>query len=321
LVTDTKYNHKASIPIDSIPKEEIGTAIEEWSEGNEHLKQLLWNCYNNGIKTNGCCGDCAFYIDFSFPNSEKLGTLFETMYSIPNTQISIHVDGAPNIFGDTEWYKTVINFGVPQVKKEERLNAGNKMFDTLNNAFINNLNEEKSIDNSILNLISFLKDKESGIVFRIYNNDNSFSFEVQLDKENDRFYEQLNNLFIRIGLSKEKNDAPFHYWIFESTNLNVFKDKISQISKAIIEELKIDPLTEEQANIRHNKDKLCTHTYYVSNLYAHYMKRTLSEEEYNKWYNRQVEIYNLYREKKRVEEEKQLASPNQSSEKTSKAKQ
>ena len=46
----SKYNHIESIPIDSIPQEELAQAIKEWAEGDEAMEKLLWACYNNGIK-------------------------------------------------------------------------------------------------------------------------------------------------------------------------------------------------------------------------------------------------------------------------------
>ena len=37
-IWNSKYNHKESIPLDSIPKEELDQAIKEWSQGSESME-------------------------------------------------------------------------------------------------------------------------------------------------------------------------------------------------------------------------------------------------------------------------------------------
>ena len=306
----SKYNRSTSIPIDSIPKEEITKAIEEWCEGNEHLKRLLWSCYNKGIKTDGCCGDVAYYIEFSYPNSDKLGSLFDAMYSIPDSEVLISVDGG-NIFSTLEWDKSSIGFGVNhKVGTTERASVGNNIFDRLNDTVNNTEDKEQNIDNSILNLISYLKDKETGIMMRFSNTgNNNYSFEIDMPKTNGRLYDQLNGILTGIGVNKEDIEAPHHIWSINTNNLSDIKSKVDTISERIVNDFKIEPLTLEEANKIHEYDEQMPH-FWVSNLYAHYMKRTLPENEYLEWYNRQIQLHKLDEEKMKIEEEKYLATLN-----------
>lgn len=69
----SKYNNIKSIPIDSIPKEEIKIAIKEWAEGDESMEKLLLTCYDKGIKTSGCHAGAGSYIAFSY--QEKINKI------------------------------------------------------------------------------------------------------------------------------------------------------------------------------------------------------------------------------------------------------
>ena len=51
---NSKYNHKESIPLDSIPKKELDQAIKEWSQGSKSMEKLIRKSIANGIETNGC---------------------------------------------------------------------------------------------------------------------------------------------------------------------------------------------------------------------------------------------------------------------------
>ena len=74
----SKYNNMTSIPIDSIPKEEIAVAIKEWAEGDESLEKLLWCCYEKGIKTDGCHAGSHPYIAFCYSDDlDKLSCFFD----------------------------------------------------------------------------------------------------------------------------------------------------------------------------------------------------------------------------------------------------
>ena len=62
----SKYNNIKSIPIESIPKEEIKIAIKEWAEGNKSLENLLWLCYEKNLKTSGSHAGARPFIDFKY---------------------------------------------------------------------------------------------------------------------------------------------------------------------------------------------------------------------------------------------------------------
>lgn len=62
----SKYNNIKSIPIDSLSKEELKTAIHEWAEGDDAMERLLWAFYNKGIKTNGCHAGTRPYIGIDY---------------------------------------------------------------------------------------------------------------------------------------------------------------------------------------------------------------------------------------------------------------
>ena len=64
-----RWNNGSSIHIKTIPKEQIGEAIEEWAEGSEPLKDLLWSCYERGILTDECHWGGGSYISFEGTDS------------------------------------------------------------------------------------------------------------------------------------------------------------------------------------------------------------------------------------------------------------
>lgn len=148
------WNRMESIPIASIDSQkELKQAINDWSEGNRHLKKLLWTCYNNNVVTSGCHsghGKGVPYIDFDYQgsNTEKLKQIISTTLSIGNSQIFIMFGGNPRSGAD--WYKTVINSCPLLVKDTKRFLIG------LTKATENNVEiQDESVEN-LLNICALL---------------------------------------------------------------------------------------------------------------------------------------------------------------------
>lgn len=259
----SKYNHKMSIPVESIPDEEMETAIKEWAEENEPLEILLKECYKRGLKTYGCHGKVNPYIDFIYQdNMERLNCFFDVIEFIPNSSIYIMIDGSNPISGP-DWDKSVIDFGLYTKYKEES--------DIFFNSLIKSLKEERRpMGNSFLDLLQFFQNKESGLSFRFINIDNKkYDFVIESLKLDDR-YSYFNELFTEAGLKEIKTDHPRYYWGITSNNLSNIKEEIDDASRYIISNYDFEPPNKEE-------DIPCFH------LLARYKKKHLSEDEFNDW--------------------------------------
>ena len=138
----SKYNNMKSIPIDSIPEEEMAQAIKEWAEGDESMERLLWTCYKKGIKTSGCHAGGSPYIDFTDQeNINKISGLMDVTQKIEGSQILIKVDGG-NPFSGAEWHLPNILLHLQTSYKDE----ADAFFDKLTNSL---LQEEHSFSLSL----------------------------------------------------------------------------------------------------------------------------------------------------------------------------
>lgn len=259
----SKYNHMMSIPVESVPEEEIETAIKEWAEGNEPLERLLKECYKRGIRTNGCHGKVNPYIDFIYQdNLERINSLFKVIETTPNSQVLVSVDGS-NPYSGPEWDKSVIDFSLYTKYKDE----ADSFFDSLKEA----LKEDKTeINNPFYDLLYFFQNKESGLQFRFMNVDNNkYDFIVESFKLEDR-YSYFNKLFTESGLKEIKTDHPRYYWGITSNDLSTIKEKIEDVSKYIIKNYNFEaPQKEEDIKNFH--------------LLARYKKKNMSEEDFYEW--------------------------------------
>ena len=103
------WNCLKSIPVDDLSEAELKEAIHEWAEGHDSFEELLWLCYNNGIKTNGCCaGDHHFaYVDFLLDEGkEKLLEMMSAAWKYGKINFFCQFYGNPR--SGSDWYKTCL---------------------------------------------------------------------------------------------------------------------------------------------------------------------------------------------------------------------
>lgn len=228
----SKYNNIKSIPIESIPKEEIAQAISEWAEGDESLERLLWVRYKKEIKTNGCHAGTGPYIDFKDQdNLEKLIPILESAQNKVGVQILIMIDGG-NPFSGPEWYKPSIGIRLDTEYKKE----ADAFFDDLTNSL-----ENKSINKShpMLRLLEYFKDKESALLLRfLHRQEDKYTFFIESRGIPKERYEYYNQLFRTVGFlevvdySDEIQDH--HSWVIESDILDNLISKLNIATDYII---------------------------------------------------------------------------------------
>ena len=264
----SKYNHIKSIPIDSIPKEEIMQAIKEWAEGDDAMETLLLSCYNKGIKTAGCHAGARPYISFVYQdNLERLIPIFEATQKEKGSQIIIMTDGG-NPFSGPEWYLPTIGVGLDTEYKEEADIYFDKLTDSLEK-------ENSNKDHYLLRLLEFLVDKESALTMRFrHTMDDKFSFFFESSGISEERYNYYKEIFSKAGLiveEKTENLPPdYHGWMIESDNLDDILSKLDYAADYIISNYSLDiPKSEDE--ILNFKSR------------ALFKRRTLSEKEFNDW--------------------------------------
>ena len=260
----SKYNRIVSIPVESIPKEEIKEAIHEWAEGDDAMERLLWACYEKGIKTGGCHAGAKPYIDFKYQeNLNKLIPLFEVTQKVVGSQIFIVVDGG-NPFSGPDWNLASIGIGIDAEYKDET----DVYFDNLTNA----LEKESSNTHPLLDLLEFFIDKESGLLFRLRHNEDKFIFYVESRQTSKERYNYYSKLFTKSGLieCERKFDDGRHYWKVEDNNIESLLNKIEKIKEYIINNYSLEPEKDEEKIVN-----------WI--LKARFKKKTLTEEEFDNW--------------------------------------
>ena len=264
----SKYNNITSIPIESIPKEELAQAIHEWAEGDEAMERLLWSCYNHGIETSGCHAGADPFLGFYLNNeTENISRILNTTNNIPFFQILLSPDGG-NPFSGPNWQKPMITIGVFEETKEKADNFFNSVTDSLEN-------QTNGEYNPLLSLFDFFKGKNSLLTFRLRNLKDRCIFRIEMSpasKELSDFYQEL---FTRAGLKRsiisEEHESNGRYsWILEDTNMDMLYIKIDQARKIIEEGYSLrPPLTEDDMTSFTTK--------------ARHMKEHMSEEAFKRW--------------------------------------
>ena len=268
----SKYNHIKSIPIESIPKEEIAQAIREWAEGDEAMEKLLWACYYNGIKTSGCHAGAEPYISFKYQDHlEKLIPLIEITQNKVGSQVLILVDGG-NPFSGEDWYLPSIGIQIHTEYQDEADAFFDELADSLKNESINK-------SHPMLRLLRFFLDKETGIILRfMHKEEDQYIFYIETTGIPDDRYHYYDQIFINAGLVGVVNDnsqpANRHSWKVEANQLDEILSKLNFISEYIISNFSFDvPKSENEV---------------VSFIpRAKYMKRTLLEEDFEEWLKEQ----------------------------------
>ena len=246
----SKYNNITSIPIEEIPKEELAQAIKEWAEDDESMEKLLWACYNNGIKTNGCHAGAYPYIGFEYDKeiNPKLGKLFYTALLEKGSQIMGKPDGG-NPFSGPSWYLPDIGINFDKETKTET----DQILDSLRNS-LENSNEHNHDFTSFLKLNSFMVGKYTNVSLRLQHrkeDDYVFLIEKTVYEKDNKMFQELNDLFTKTGLELiEKGEEQEHkYWLIKADNIEDIMNKIDTISENIINNYSIEkPKSKEETS-------------------------------------------------------------------------
>lgn len=237
----SKYNHIKSIPVDSIPKEELSQAIKEWSEGDESMEKLLWACFENKLKTSGCHAGINPYIGFDYEkdNNDKFIQIINETLKIKGAQVLLVPDGG-NPFSGSDWYKPSLTVGFMGVEYQDEADP---IFDMLTET-INSSNQKQDTNPSkILELLEFLIDKYSDITIRIrYKKDGKYIIylERRIYEEDTELYEELNSLFTPAGLTLEDDEISIKSWMIQEDNLEEFEKKVNKMVNYIINNYSIE---------------------------------------------------------------------------------
>ena len=264
----SKYNHTNSIPVDSIPKDEIAQAIKEWAEGDEAMERLLWTCYKKGVKTSGCHAGAGPFIDFNYQDKiSELSRLIEATQKIKGSQVIMNSDGG-NPFSGPEWYIPNIGLGFDTEYKEE----ADVCFDKLNKAL--ETPSKKDNKHILFRLVEFFIGKESGLDFRFkHTEEDKYEFHIEAFSVGDKRNEYYNEIFTKAGLEAvpvDKDFESFHEWKIESNSLKDISMKMESVIDYVISNYSYDLPTSEKE-------------IYSFNLVAVFKKRTLPEEKFEKW--------------------------------------
>lgn len=262
----SKYNRIQSIPVSSIPKEEMAQAIKEWAEGDEAMERLLWACYNNGLITNGCHAGAFPYISFNpQKDGKELLSLFEVTQNEDDFQILITIDGG-NPFSGPEWYLPNINFSNSTEYKDE----ADIYFDKLTQAIEN----KKEGTHPMIELFEFFKEKETALLLRLRKKSGeNLKFTIETRPIIDDRYEYYNKVFTKAGLVEVKHnsgDEKRHAWKIEDKEVDSILGKISKATRIIENEFMLDEELEEENILS------------FINL-AKFKKKNLTEEEFDEW--------------------------------------
>lgn len=242
----SKYNHIHSIPIESIPKEEIAIAIKEWAEGDEAMERLLWACYENGVKTDGCHTGMCPYLGLKYTGSnDKVIKLLAACINIEESQIFISPDGGNPISGE-DWYITNIGIGF----ETESIEKSGKNLDTLSSALNNDTSlKEKELVSLLLKLSDFLVDKESALKLRFNYSENKYSFSIECTPVNEEVSIYFDKLFKEANFFEAENpvkESKRRFWKIESDNLDDMINKLRESINYIINNYSLEPPTREE---------------------------------------------------------------------------
>lgn len=265
----SKYNHMKSIPIESIPKDEIKRAISEWAEGDKSLENLLWICYEKDLKTSGSHAGPRPFIDFKYQEDlNRIVCLFEKVQTIKGSDIFIQIDGG-NPFSGDDFDKAFISLG----NETEYEDEAHEFFDSLSETLKNNMDNKK--DHPMLKMLNTLNDKGTSLRLRFkYNKDNTYEFSIESSIINDERYKYYSNIFKKANMQEEKMDmfdnTKRYDWKIQSDNLEDLLEKMNNISDIIKSDFKLEAETDEE--------KIIDFT-----LLAKYKKQNLSKNEFDNW--------------------------------------
>ena len=298
----SKYNHIKSIPIENIPKEEIKMAISEWAEGDKALENLLWICYEKGLKTSGSHAGARPFIDFKYQEGlNKIVCLFEKIQTIKGSDIYIQIDGG-NPFSGDDFDKAFISLGNDSEFKEDV----DSFFDMLSETLQKNMDEKKN--HPLLKILNSLNDKGTSLRLRFkYNRDGNYEFSIESSIINEDRHNYYSELFKKTNMNEEIinmfEDKKRYNWRIKSNNLEEIMEKMSNISDVIESDFKLEPETDEK--------KIIDFT-----LLAKQKKQTLSKNDFDNWLTVKREELLAPVNKKQVSKEPSMSPDRKESKKT-----
>ncbi len=234
----SKYNHIKSIPIESIPREELSQAIKEWAEGYDFLERLLWSLYNNNLKTDGCHAGTKTYVGLVYEKEkpDELSVVLNASLAQKDSQVLMSPDGGNPLSGP-DWYKPNIAVGAETPYEED----GKKFCDNVSEA-IDNKKAESDLDlSSVITLLDFLIGKITCLDIRInHKNDDMYTFCIEGSFEENERFEEFNQLFTNAGLNYNKHpEFDRRYWTISSNNPKELSEKLKDIVSYIVDNYNI----------------------------------------------------------------------------------
>ena len=243
------WNCKKSIPVAELSEAELKEAIHEWAEGCDSLEELLWLCYNNGIKTNGCCAGAHHfaYVDFLLnEGKEKLLEVMSTAWKYGKINFFCQFYGNPR--SGPDWYKTVINLS-------PRKNADAiPLFGELCSVLKKEVPVSKSkVCKAFLDVLYFFDEKKPDFLIHMNKKADSlfhFYFTAFIDTPNIEYYSKL---FGKIGYTEVKNpNKPIIVWEFETEDENALKDILETTLKVFESEWTVEIPSEPNEMMDYN---------------------------------------------------------------------
>lgn len=103
--------------------------------------------------------------------------------------------------------------------------------------------------NSIIDLYTFFKEKESDLSFRIILDENIFEFSIEMSSAIN--YDYYCNIFKNIGLTMEPNNPGI--WYFSSNNVDDFESKLEYVKNILIKEYNLELPTKIENGMSFNQ--------------------------------------------------------------------
>lgn len=237
----SKYNNIKSIPVSSIPKNEIKQAIKEWAEGNSHLENLLWACLNNNIETTGCHVGKNSYLGIIVNDShDKVKKMLHKAQEFDRATVQVSPDGG-NPKSGSDWYKPNLTFSFPVTNEK----FANNIFDSMSESLTDESTKYKTKDKAfehILDFYDFFTGKESNCDFRISHDLGQYTFSIDSFKE-EKNLDYFASLFEKSGLNRMKKDpidSPVDSWTINASTPEEFNEKMIKCKDIIMREWSLE---------------------------------------------------------------------------------
>ena len=210
------------------------------------MERLLWACYENGVKTDGCHTGMCPYLGLKYTGSnDKVIKLLAACINLEESQIFISPDGGNPISGE-DWYITNIGIGF----ETESIEKSGKNLDTLSSALNNDTSlKEKELVSLLLKLSDFLVDKESALKLRFNYSENKYSFSIECTPVNEEVSIYFDKLFKEANFFEAENpvkESKRRFWKIESDNLDDMINKLRESINYIINNYSLEPPTREE---------------------------------------------------------------------------